>query len=137
MAENQTDKSQYKSINSGDFCTAEQYIAEILMTRKHEKNKQKLPFKFWNIVKYKKEYIQYIMWANKLTKLYPADVIIKVLNTTGNWICFLHTKKLDELIEEELTKVEKQELNFNLEVVSTESKPVTHGKKSILGKLRE
>lgn len=138
MAEKKTENSQYKSPNSGEFCTPEQYIAEILMTRKYDKDKKQLPFKFWNIDIYKKEFIQYILWANKLTKVYPHEIVIKVLHTTGNWIAFLYTKKLNDLIEQELTKVEKQSEEFNLEVVSTETKPtVKHGKKSTLGKLLE
>lgn len=128
----------YKSVNSGNECTPEQYIAEIIMVRKYEKQGIKLPIRFWNIDKYKKEYVQTIVMANKFTKLYPHHIVIKVLNTTGNWITSLFVKKLNELIEIELNKENNNNKDFKLEVGDINSLPTTSSnKKTSLGRLRD
>lgn len=137
MSKEQSELSKYKSPNSGDYCTAAQYISEIIITRKYEKRNIKLPFKFWNIPKYKKEFLLGIFASNRLTKIYDADLIIKVLNTSGNWITSFYGPKIVELIEEEIEKQKKENNNFNLEVNDANSAPNVFSKKTTLGKLRE
>ena len=67
----QTHINKYKSPSTGDFCTPAQYIAEIICQRcaKHEKVGT-LPYKFWNLPKWKKIYIRQVSLANKLIKEY-------------------------------------------------------------------
>ena len=56
----------FKSPSTGEYCTAAQYIAEVLIQRKAEiDNKGSLPYKFWN----KKENKAYTRQVQKLYTL--------------------------------------------------------------------
>ncbi len=137
MAKDKSETSIFKSPSSGDFCTAQQYIAEVMMTRKYDKSGKKLPAQFWNLDKYKKEFVQHIIAANRLTKLYEPEIIIKVLTTTAKHIYSLWWKQLDELIQAELDKKKLESDKFSLEIADTTKISDSTGKKSTLGRLRE
>ena len=69
----------YTSPSSGESCTAPQYIAEILITRQEASKNNRVPYKFWNLPKYKKRFIQQIIWVNALLKLNEPKVVIAAL----------------------------------------------------------
>ena len=66
MAQKRSKVSRFKSPSTGEYCTIAQYIAEILMQRKAEKdNVGSLPYKFWN-KQQKKAYTRQVQNVNKL-----------------------------------------------------------------------
>lgn len=78
----QTELSRYKSPSTGDFCTSAQYVAELVCQKKatHEKVGT-LPYKFWNLPKWKKEYIRQVSLANKLIKEFGDEAVVKFIKS--------------------------------------------------------
>ena len=66
MAKQRSQASRFKSPSTGEYCTAAQYIAEVLVQRKAEKdNKGSLAYKFWNKTR-KKQYSLQIQKVHQL-----------------------------------------------------------------------
>lgn len=133
----------YTSPSSGEPCTAAQYIAEILITRQEAANNNPVPYKFWNLPKYKKRYIQQMVWVNALLKTCDERAVIAALNSkNGKSIYSTANKYLQKLIDVETAKL--KEIENNLEsviepVFNGDNKPMKRfeSKKSTLGILRE
>ncbi len=141
MAKTRTEKSKYRSPSTGDYCTAAQYITEILITRQAQKQRKKLPHKFWNENPWKKKFRQQIFWVNGLLKAYSAEAIVAALNSKeGKYIYSTAFPKLDELIEKEQVKIDRLKQDAKeVEITRTEkTKPMKKfGNKTKLSKLRE
>ena len=103
MSKKRTDKSNYKSPSTGEYCTAAQYIAEIVCQRQAEKDNVGTPaYKFWNTEKWKKSYTHQIILANRLVKEYDERAIIKALNSgRGRSIYSLRFPGLEDMIVKE------------------------------------
>lgn len=100
MPERQTDLSRYRSPSTGDYCTASQYIAEIICQRVANKDKiGALPYKFWNLPKWKKLYIRQVSLANKLVKEYGDDFVRFIKSKSGEWILSLAIKDIKKKFE--------------------------------------
>ncbi len=131
----------YKSTSSGESCTAAQLIAEIFITRQEASKGNVVPYKFWNLPKYKLRYIRQIRDANSLLKIYTGESIIAALmSKDGNWIFSSNAKILTILIEKEEVRIEKlnSDLDSVTETVHKDPKPMkTFGKRSVLDILRE
>ena len=78
MSKQRTELSKNKSPSTGDFCTPAQYVAELICQKQatHEKAGT-LPYKFWNLPKWKSIYIRQVSLANKLIKEYGEEPVIK------------------------------------------------------------
>ena len=92
----------YKSISTGQACSAAQYAAELVCIRKREKeNCGSLEFKFWNKSQ-KKEYEIQIRVASKIIKKYSELALVKYLNSKSGFniyaLGFLHKSKKFVLI---------------------------------------
>lgn len=123
---------KYKSKYGAISCTAKQYICEILMERKYHKQNIKLPAKFWNLDKYKKEYQQQIIRINQLTKLYDEEVVVQTI-IANKWLYSLFFPKIHDLLEKQEKLWEQQEKKIES---STEITGSTEGK-GRLGKTRK
>jgi hypothetical protein len=95
MTQKKENEKKYKSISTGQPCNAAQYLAELVCTRKAEReNKGSLAYKFWN----KEESYQIqVRVAHKLIKKYGEKPIFHFLNSpSGKRIYslgFLHKNK--------------------------------------------
>ena len=112
MAINKSDCSNYKSPSTGEYCTAAQYIAELMCQRMAEKNNEgSLAYKFWNTKKWKRTYINEIIRAYELVDQYDERAIIKFLNgDRGKRIYSLRFPNIEDMIAQEemnLKKIEK------------------------------
>lgn len=142
MSKQRTNKSKYTSPSTGEYCTAAQYLAELMITRQANKKKVNLPFKFWNHDEWKRDYLTQLYRANALMKIYRSDAIVNVLTEKKNaWIYSLFYPKLEQMFEKEERRLdiinERAAKSENVQPI-TDSKPAPkHGKKSKLSRLKE
>lgn len=131
----------YKSISTGDDCTAAQLLAETMVLRRASKQKVKLTGHFWRQEPWKKYYGEQIIAANALLKIFSPQAIFKALKRKEcSWQYSLRTKGLSDIIQEEETKFQAEqerldkssEREFN---TATTTKIVSHGKESLRSKL--
>ena len=100
MSKQRTDISKYRSPSTGDYCTAAQYIAEIICQRIANKEKiGTLAYKFWNQPKWKKTYIRQVSLANKLIKEYGDDFVRFIKSKSGSKIISLGMKDIKKKFE--------------------------------------
>lgn len=99
-------------------------LVNLVMSRKYEKQGVKLPPKYWNLPKYKKEYQQQVMVAAKLIKAYDQQAILNVI-TKETWCWSLFAKRLPELIEVEQQKIIQQKI-INEQIKEQASKPISN-----------
>lgn len=107
MSTTKTEKSIYKSASTDEFCTAQQYIVEILMNREAKKAGKSLPLRFWNIDQFKKKYIGQIFKTNALIKAFDdKSVVAAIIN--NSWLHSIFYPKLGDLIQKESDKLKSQ-----------------------------
>lgn len=135
-------KKKYISPSTAEYCTASQYIAELMVTRLAHHKCINLPYKFWNTPEWKKLFKQELIKANALLKIYEPEAIIGVLHRKENeWIHSLLYPRLNDMILEEQRKLDLIEsrvdntIEFTKETITQPLKPF--GKKSKISKLRE
>lgn len=151
-----SNSKQHVSIYGAEgFITTQQYIAELIISRKSKFLKVSLPQKFWSNDKYidwRKDYLNQLRRVNSLVKAgYSVDIVLDALNTkNGRWICSLFNKKLDFILTEvqrnsEIKEIKEtvndtENLEQKLEVTSTtETKQhiVKESNKTQMAKLRD
>ncbi len=142
MSKKRTNKSNYKSPSTGEYCTAAQYIAEIVCQRQAEKDNVGTPaYKFWNTDKWKKSYTHQIILANRLVKKHDERAIIKALKSArGKSIYSLRFPGLEDLIKKEQENLNRSDYkeSIDIENVDTSKKPRRpFGNKSSFSKLRD
>tara|TARA_R110002020_G_scaffold846_5_gene4201 strand:+ start:1320 stop:1760 length:441 start_codon:yes stop_codon:yes gene_type:complete len=142
VSKKRTDKSNYKSPSTGEYCTAAQYIAEIVCQRQAEKDNIGTPaYKFWNTEKWKKSYTHQIILANRLVKKYDERAIVKALKgARGKSIYSLRFPGLEDLIKKEQESLNRSgdEESIDIKDIDTNSKPrKPFGNKSSFSKLRD
>ena len=82
MADNRTEKSCYESRFGGGWITAAQYLAENMVARRARSEKTSLPPKFWEIDKWKKDFLLQIRHANTLLADFCLDAILRTLRNS-------------------------------------------------------
>lgn len=143
MSRKRTEISKYKSPSTGDFCTPAQYIAEIICQKQatHEKVGT-LPYKFWNLPKWKKIYIRQVSLANKLIKEYGEEPVIKfVKSKSGSKTISLGARNVKSEIEKIKNALDKAPKPDTIEVMQVESlqfksRP-SFGTKTLISRLKE
>jgi hypothetical protein len=134
---------KFQSPSTGEACTSAQYIAEILITRRAKKEKKPLPHKFWNDDNWKKKFKVEMIAINSLLKIYDEMAVVKALESQkGKTIYSIRCPWLDELIEEEQTKLQQTpeiQKDIPVKVETTEQKDMgkTFGKKTNISRLRD
>jgi hypothetical protein len=99
---------KYYSTTTHEECTVAQFLAEQIIIRRYKRKKQSLPFKFWNEVPYKSEYVKEIIAANTLLKVYNETAIVNaVMRKDAEWMTSLRIKKWITLIKEEQEKINR------------------------------
>lgn len=131
---------KYKSRFTGEYVSAHQYIAEIVVKRKADYNKEALPFKYWNIKdnRWAKEYKTQVQQSGKLINKYSSSAIISALDIHSWAFSLMNKTVLDEIkrqqkILDERDKQPKQEINTDS--IDKEVKQTFKKKKGIFGKL--
>ena len=76
MAVNESEESRYQSSYGGGWVSAAQRIAEIMCERQAKSKKVDLPPKFWNLPTWKRSFMQQILAANSLLKVYKPKSIL-------------------------------------------------------------
>ena len=140
MSKQRTDISKYRSPSTGDYCTAAQYIAEIICQRIADKDKiGTLAYKFWNQPKWKKTYIRQVSLANKLIKEYGNDFVRFIKSKSGSKIISLGTKdirKKFEMFRSNLTEEKPIEVKEPQEKAVFTSRR-SFGSKTMFSKIKE
>lgn len=152
MTQKKENIRKYKSLSTGEPCTAAQYVAEIICKRKREKeNKGSLEFRFWS-KSHKEEYQTQIRLANNLIKKHGVDALLHFLNSPKGSrtysLGFLHSSKkfvivskyVKEAIKdsERIVQEEKNKTKKVIEVEELEYKPRTGPtRNTLLNKLRK
>jgi hypothetical protein len=89
--------------------SAAQYITEIICEHKAIREKRDLHFRFWLNKEWAKFFRDQIATANKLVKKYPANAIIKALNSNqGLKIYSLRAPHLVGIIEQCVEQIQKE-----------------------------
>lgn len=131
---------KFKSPNTGDFVADHQYIAEIIVKRKADREKVVLPFKYWNLQrnKWATEYRRQVASSAKLVKKYSVTAIMNALKALP-WCYSLTAPFLVVEIQnqqEALNKQEAAEKKKEVEVSDTTTVRKNYSKSNMLGKLR-
>ncbi len=95
MTDNSTSRRN-KSRYSDKPITDAQLIVERLCENIAARNKEQLPYRFWQDSKWKKKFILEVMHANSLLQLFEASTILDVL--ASNRAKFFMTLKNAELV---------------------------------------
>jgi hypothetical protein len=134
----QTDTFRYKSPSTGDFIMTNQYLAEIVVKRRAEKEKYNLPYKYWNgDSTWAKEYKKQLVFASRLLKKYSAKAIIKALEIV-HWSYSLATQKLKDECAKQQKIIDAEVINESkIEVTDTINFKTTKPKiGGLLGKIK-
>jgi hypothetical protein len=140
MKRKRTEKSKYKHISTGDYCTCAAYVAEILCIRKSEiENKGTLPFKFWNKKPWDWTFKRQLIAAREILKTYSESALVRAIHSDEfKRIFSLNNPKALPIIKKYAAIVEKE--NSKQQELKIEEKPEnrkkTYGKKSSFDKLR-
>lgn len=89
---------------SGEDKSIRDRIVIMMITRKYNKQGITLPDKFWNLPKYKKDYVFYTTGAARFIRAYGAEAVLNVLNRE-TWCWSFGPKTLPNLVEAEATKL--------------------------------
>lgn len=138
----------YKS-QSGNECTCQQYLAELMCIRQAKKNGERLGPGFWNTDRWRKTYKLQIIKANALLRVFSERALVASLHTKkGELIWSLHWRDLAELViieenriaqtEEKLDKAKdieltKEDVEYHAQVEKTKQ----FNKKTQADRLRE
>ena len=139
----QSNINKYKSPSTGDFCTTAQYVAEIICQRhaKHEKAGT-LPYKFWNLPKWKKIYIRQVSLANKLIKEYGEDPVVKFIKSSaGSRTISLGARNVKQEIEKIKFTLDNAPQRDTIEVIEIQPSEFksrkSFGSKTLISRLKE
>jgi hypothetical protein len=143
MSKQRTEISKYKSPSTGDFCTPAQYIAEIICQKQatHEKIGT-LPYKFWNLPKWKKIYIRQVSLANNLIKEYGEEPVIKfVKSKSGSKTISLGARNVKNEIEKIKFALDNAPKHDKIEVIEIQPMEFksrqSFGSKTFLQRIKE
>lgn len=142
MSKQQTDLKKYRSPSTGDFCTAAQYIAEIICQRIADKDKLgTLAYKFWNQDKWKKTYIRQVSLANKLVKEYGDDFVRFIKSKSGKFIISLGMRDIKQRFEKFRKTLDKPDPDDTIEVKKSErleyKSRQSFGSKTLVQRIKE
>lgn len=138
MAEKRSDSSKYESRYGGGWITPAQFLAEVMCERTAKSEGNELPPKFWNLSKWKKEFLKQLALANKLVSKYDPSLISKALRSPkGKKIFSLGANWLKTVLEEESKKIKKVDVEKVQEVSNLPTRQGFIQKKSIISKLKD
>lgn len=128
----------YKSILTGDYVLPHQWVAEVLVKRKSEREEKVLPNRFWldHHSEWTKELRKQIQQAAKLIKKYSEEALLNFVKNNP-WNYSLFSKLSLERLENEQKTIDNRPEEKIIETEDAfeyiQRKTVT--KKTLLGKL--
>lgn len=143
MSKRRTELSKYRSPSTGDYCTPAQYIAEIICQKQAKQEKVgTLPYKFWNLPKWKKIYIRQVSLANKLINEYGEEAVIKfVKSSAGKNTISLGARNVKKEIEKIKFALDNAPEHDTIEVIKVETLQFktrkSFGNKTLVNRLKE
>jgi hypothetical protein len=138
MAEKRSDNSKYESRYGGGWITPAQFLAEVMCERTAKSQGNELPPKFWNLSRWKKEFLKQLTLANKLVNKYDPSLISKALRSPqGKKIFSLGAKWLKDILEKESFKIKKVNVEKVEEVNKLPTRQNYISKKSIYSRLKD
>ena len=141
MTRERSEKSKYKHLSTGEYCTCAAYVAEIMCMRQAEfKGSGSLPYKFWNTAKWKWPFLRQTMVATELIKEFSEKALVRALDKISKKTFSLNgpnvkykVRQEQELIDKEQQQ-ERQKLELNEEQTFRKS---SRTKKSLFNSLRD
>lgn len=77
-----TEKSKYKHVSTGEYCTCAAYVAEVMCLKIAETKKiSGLPYKFWNTKDWNWTFKKQLMLANSFVKKYGERCLVKSIHS--------------------------------------------------------
>ena len=136
MALKRSKASKFKSPSTGEYCTISQYIAEVLMQRKAEKeNKGSLSYKFWNKTQ-KAAYTRQVQSVSKLIGEFGEKKVYDYIINANKRVYSAQPKWVKDEISKHKVKEIKQQA-AQIDHVDVNKKPrKAFGKKTLFSKLR-
>lgn len=120
MTKERTEKSKYKHMSTGEYCTCAAYVAEVMCTRQAEfKGSGSLPYKFWNTAKWKWPFMRQTMVATELIKEFSEKALVRALGKISKKTFSLNGKNVkykvqqEQLLLDQEAKRESQKLDIN------------------------
>jgi len=147
MGKKRTDSSRYQSVHTKEatFVTGAQYAAEVMCVRRAASENKSLPQYFWQAdvsTYWSKIFIGQVIWANRLTKQYGAEAVVKALQDprTRRIQTLSNTGTLIRVIKEIFAKLKTQEHTVEYQPAPTtteQPRPSMPRKQSTLSKLKD
>src|SRR3990172_3339050 len=107
-----SEKSQYKSPFDNEYCTAAQYITQIIVSRLMIKRGVVPVNKFWMLKEWRPVFVRQVKRAYQLLAIYDEQAIINAINEPDAlWIYSLFMKELEIIItheQEKLTEINER-----------------------------
>lgn len=137
-----SEKSKYKHLTTGDYCTCAQYVAEIMCQRNAEnKNEGSLPYKFWNKKPWDWTYKKQLFKANSILKNYSEEALVKAIESPEfKGIFSLNHPKVVGIIKKYELQIEDQKSKPKQEIEvkkNAKTRKKSYGGKNLLNKLRK
>jgi len=139
MKRKRTEKSKYKHISTGDYCTCAAYVAEVMCMKMAEyQNVGSLPYKFWNNDRWKWTFLKQSMLAREIIKTYPEQVLVKAISSDDfKGIFSLNNPRVPSILKKYNQIFLSQQDAAPIEVIENATiRKTTFGKKNSLNKLR-
>ncbi len=131
----QSDKRPFKSLFKEGYVTEADYIAELLFKRRGEVSKNSLPQSFWNVPKFRQQYVGQIVHINKMLKEYSVAVLIKAV-TDSKYALSITNKEIKRLADIYREEEKHRDKVFEAKTEEVKKAPsVTFGKPNRLGEL--
>ncbi len=131
----QSDKRPFKSLFKEGYVTEADYIAELLFKRRGEVSKNSLPQSFWNVPKFRNQYVGQIVHINKMLKEYSVSVLIKAV-TDAKYALSITNKEIKRLADIYNEEEKKRDKVFEVKTEEVKKAPsITFGKPNRLGEL--
>lgn len=149
MGKERTDASPYESRYGGGWVTPAQYLAEGMIARQARTKQVDLPPRFWNLDRWKRDFLLQLRHATALLKLYSPEAILRVLRSkeakstyslNAKWLDPLLKTEQSRLCREEESRMQKQRPATPASVekdVTEKPRESFKQEKSVLSKLRD
>ncbi len=127
---------KYKSVFTGEYIMAHQWVAEILVDRKAKKSKTTLPDKYWKTNKvWAEEFTKQVRQAGLLIKRHGEEAVTTIIRQEA-WTFSLYNKEIIDKIKLKSAEIKNRSTETVTETSDVNEFKKVERKKSLLGKLK-
>lgn len=132
------DTFKFKSVFTGEYIMAHQWIAEVLVDRKAKKENKSLPHKYWiSDPIWSKEFKKQVQQAGILIKRHGQEAVLNVIKKES-WTYSLLNREIIQKIKQESESIKNRVISEEKPVENPNNFiPIKKSRKSLLGKLNE